>query len=759
MSQHFLTDLLVLELGHRLAVSACGSVLSELGCEVVSVLGPGRQQSNDLRAGKRSLQWHAPLAGTADETLLLQLIARADVVLLSPDVDPAWPTAIASALQQARTHGPAIVCDVSAFGLPGEGDAGAGDADEAGPLQHQPYSDGLLQAMSGILDTNGDQDKPPALCRAPIIEMASALYACSAVLAALLVQQRQGISQSVQTSMYNCAVSMLTTFLPKHFAGGKSPRIGNHHPSMSPWNAYRASDGWVLLCAGTNDQWRRVCELIGQPELASDARYATTTLRVRAAAEVDAIVEHWTAQHTVKDCAAQLNAVSISAGPILEMRDLLHEPGLVHRHMLQRLTSPNGQAVLVPGSPLRGSQAWGRSASHIAAPDADRAWCQARAASDRRNSNTPPQTPPLTQALIQALTQPLAGIKVLEMGQFTTAPLVGRQLGALGADVVKLEPTGGEPGRSLPPHRDGRSYFFTLSNSDKRSMALDLRDQGRKQLLIELIRKADVLVENTKPGTLPRHGFTPEEILRINPNIIYCAISGYGEDSPYRGLGGMDTTIQGMSGIMALTRVNDVPYKTGISIADLHAGQFALVAVLGALACRERTGCGQYLDMSMQDAAAWVTRTAWNGLPESPQQLLRCGDGWLLAECPAGRCDAALTAQLASVSRAEAAQMLAALTPSPITACPVHELAEVVNHPQTRIGGLIPKAMAPEQTQGGEPWPLLACPMQLSRTPARVKHVIASLDDDAEAVIADWGLDWRAADYPPARAAPATPSH
>ena len=108
--------------------------------------------------------------------------------------------------------------------------------------------------------------------------------------------------------------------------GGKSPRIGNHHPSMSPWNAYRASDGWVLLCAGTNDQWRRVCELIGQPELANDARYATTTLRVRAAAEVDAIVERWTAQHTVKDCAAQLNAVSISAGPILEMRDLLHEP-------------------------------------------------------------------------------------------------------------------------------------------------------------------------------------------------------------------------------------------------------------------------------------------------------------------------------------------------------------------------------------------------------------------------------------------------
>jgi hypothetical protein len=104
MSQHFLTDLLVLELGHRLAVSACGSVLSELGCEVVSVLGPGRQESDDLRAGKRSLQWHAPLAGTADETLLLQLIARADVVLLSPDADPAWPTAFASALQQARTH-------------------------------------------------------------------------------------------------------------------------------------------------------------------------------------------------------------------------------------------------------------------------------------------------------------------------------------------------------------------------------------------------------------------------------------------------------------------------------------------------------------------------------------------------------------------------------------------------------------------------------------------------------------------------------
>jgi crotonobetainyl-CoA:carnitine CoA-transferase CaiB-like acyl-CoA transferase len=319
------------------------------------------------------------------------------------------------------------------------------------------------------------------------------------------------------------------------------------------------------------------------------------------------------------------------------------------------------------------------------------------------------------------------------MGQFTTAPLVGRQLGALGADVVKLEPSNGEPSRHMPPHRDGQGYFFTLSNSEKRVMSLDLRQPGRDRLLEELISKADILVENTKPGTLPRHGFTSERVMAINPKIVYCDISGFGSDTPSAGLGAMDTTIQGMSGVMDLTRHENVPYKTGISIADLHAGQFALVAVLAALEFRDRTGCGQYIDLAMLDAAAWATRSEWNATDrEQRYAVVKCKDGH------------ALVSKQFDVDVDKAARMTKEEFADQVTrahgeAAPVLTLAEAVNHAQSQRGNLIVAG----RSSIGEEWPLVACPIALSRTPARVVRAPGALDSDAASVLTDWGVAWR----------------
>jgi crotonobetainyl-CoA:carnitine CoA-transferase CaiB-like acyl-CoA transferase len=320
------------------------------------------------------------------------------------------------------------------------------------------------------------------------------------------------------------------------------------------------------------------------------------------------------------------------------------------------------------------------------------------------------------------------------MGQFTTAPLVGRQLGALGADVVKLEPAGGEPSRHMPPHRNGQGFFFTLSNSEKRVMKLDLREAGRVSLLEELIAKADVLVENTKPGTLPRHGFTPSRVLEINPRIVYCAISGFGEDAPFAGLGAMDTTIQGLSGVMDLNREDGTPYKTGVSIADLHAGQFALVAVLAALEARDRTGKGQHIDLAMLDAAAWATRCQWmqNGAAVE-QHVIPCADGYVL--CEGGG------TQLPSIGAEPRAQAVATMAACGLRAAPVLSLAEVMEHPQTKAKGVIAEGRSPV----GEDWPLVTSPIVMSRTHTSVRRAPGALNFDAASVIDTWGLKWREA--------------
>src|SRR5690606_36772469 len=147
---------------------------------------------------------------------------------------------------------------------------------------------------------------------------------------------------------------------------------------------------------------------------------------------------------------------------------------------------------------------------------------------------------------------------------------------ALGAYVVKVEPPNGELSRASPPHRDGQSYFCTMSNSDKRSVAVDLRSEEGRALFRSLLERADVFVENMKPGVLARFGFAPEGSARLNPRLVYCSSSGYGTSSPCADRPAMDATIQGTAGIMDLTRGEGVPYKVGISISDLLGGQFAL---------------------------------------------------------------------------------------------------------------------------------------------------------------------------------------
>ena len=719
----FLDGVLVVELGQRLGAGICGSLLAEAGAQVVSIeheqgLGPHRkiEARTSLAAGKKTCR---AFLGDHAGDLVADIIGRADVVIVSSDCDPVWPPAVVDALKAGH-----ILCDITAFGR-GKGPL-AGQRDAGDPI---------VQALAGVMDTSGEPDGAPAFCAAPIIEMSAALYAASGVMAAFRAARLQGVGQRVDVALYDCAVGMLATFLPKNFAGGNARRVGNHHPAMSPWNAFAAKDGWVLLCAGTNDQWARVAKVIGQPGLVTDPRFDTTTKRVASAADVDATIAPWIAKLDVAACVDQLNAISISTGPILGVADLAAEPNLMHRGMIREIIDlDSGQRVRVPGSPLRGSVARGVSPEQV--PSAKVGLDEFREFAARSRNQRP-------SAGSGALEPPLAGVRVLEMGQFTTAPLVGRQLGALGADVAKLEPNGGEPAREMPPHKNGQGFFFSLSNSDTRVMTVDLRQPGRVELLTRLIEKADVLVENTKPGTLGRHGFTPERILAINPRIIYCAISGFGIDAPSAGLGAMDTTIQGLAGIMDLTRVDGVPYKTGISIADLHAGQFALFATLAALEYRDRTGRGQVIDLAMLDAAAWVTRTTWNQTDSEANASFRpvaCRDGHVLvcARTASGR--PADWKRVEQIARETDRQSLAkALGAIGIDAAPVQSVSEVLAHPQTIERGIVFEA----RSHTGDNWNLLGCPIGLSKTPAKVTRVPGLLDADRDEILRDWGISWR----------------
>ncbi len=237
----------------------------------------------------------------------------------------------------------------------------------------------------------------------------------------------------------------------------------------------------------------------------------------------------------------------------------------------------------------------------------------------------------------------LEGIRVVELTAVITGPLAGQMLADLGADVIKVEnPKGGDMFRNW---RGGLySAHFGAYNRNKRSIALDLRSDEGKEALFRLVETADVLLENFRPGVLERLGFGLEALRARNPRLIYCSISGFGEDGPYRDRPAYDAVAQSLSGISAMFLDPEAPSITGPTIADNMTGMNAAYGILGALFERERTGVARRVDVNMLESAITFMPDPWANLLQSniPQHplarvmasqsyALRCADGGLLA--------------------------------------------------------------------------------------------------------------------------------
>ena len=207
----------------------------------------------------------------------------------------------------------------------------------------------------------------------------------------------------------------------------------------------------------------------------------------------------------------------------------------------------------------------------------------------------------------------LQGLRVLEMTQVLSGPYCTQVLADLGADVIKLEPPQGDLARAMQPHFIGDdSVYFVALNRNKRSVAVDLKKPEGVDLVRRLIARCDVVVENNRPGVLERLGLNAAALRAASPRLIWCAISGFGQDGPYRDKPAYDMIVQALSGAMSLTgEPGRAPVRAGIPIGDIAAGMYATIAVLAALNRRHATGQGETIDISMLDChAAMLTYQA-----------------------------------------------------------------------------------------------------------------------------------------------------
>ena len=209
----------------------------------------------------------------------------------------------------------------------------------------------------------------------------------------------------------------------------------------------------------------------------------------------------------------------------------------------------------------------------------------------------------------------LDDLVVLDVTQVVAGSVASMHLADLGADVLKVErPDTGDIGRSNPPFVAGRSAYFASVNRNKRSLAVDLKDDRGRDVVLDLAEAADVLVENHPPGRLEGFGLGYEAVAERNPGVVYCSITGFGQDGPYADVPALDMVAQAASGHMGLTGPPEgPPYRAGLPVGDLAGAAFAVQSVLAALLRRERTGEGAALDVSMTDAlVSWLTvRAGW----------------------------------------------------------------------------------------------------------------------------------------------------
>ena len=246
---------------------------------------------------------------------------------------------------------------------------------------------------------------------------------------------------------------------------------------------------------------------------------------------------------------------------------------------------------------------------------------------------------------------PLEGIRVIELARILAGPWAGQTLADLGADVIKVEaPEGDDTRRWGPPFVENggekTAAYFHSANRGKRGITCDFRTAEGQELVRRLVADADVVIENFKVGGLAKYGLDWESLRKVNPRLIYCSITGFGQDGPYAHRAGYDFIIQGMSGLMSVTGAPDgLPQKVGVAVTDIFTGVYAATGILAALVQRGRTGRGQQVDMALLDVATSImANQAMNYLASgkvpgmmgnahpnlAPYAVFDCKDGWLI---------------------------------------------------------------------------------------------------------------------------------
>lgn len=665
--------------------STAGWLLAELGADVVRLLDPPAHRlprrdrlSDDvveLVEGLGQAVAVGDLDDPAELRLLRELLQGADVWIDGHDpaqlaghgLDPTHPGPDLSHL---------VVVSTSDFGL-------------VGPRSPWRGSDAVMVAASGLLHRAGVVELPPVLPPTALAYQIAGIVAAGAALIGVRRRHASGRGLHIDLSVQDAALGTTDWALASaSFIQAIGGRYAEVRDGAGPiYNLYRCVDGWVRVSVVSRREWRTIRAWMGEPEFLQDPHWDQTAARVEARDVIEPLYAALFASMTCADAVTEGQARGLAITPVLEPAQVLASPHYRARDLFVQQASRAGRTVSVPcglvwcdGARLRRPD----PPDIVDLAELARRWAdpRTRAAVHAPPTRSPAQPTRSSAPAARATTgppPPLAGLRVLDLGVAGAAPEVARLLAERGATVVRVEdPDRQDLFRRLGP--GGLSPVFVSSNRAKLSFGLRLGCARGAELLLDLCRWAEVLVENLPPGTLPALGAGPEVLRSVNAGLVVLHTQLMGAPGPQAAWRGYGANAQAVGGLTALWSYPDTdPVGANIAFPDHVVGRIGLVAVLAALARRDATGIGADLEISQAEtvvtllggplATASVAPDAVRPAGNDPGgwplvAVVRCTgtERWAVVSCAErGELDA-LAAVLGQPAGAPSATLSAALT-------------------------------------------------------------------------------------------------
>jgi len=591
MAERPFEGLRVLELATGIAGPYAGRLLCDLGADVVKLeppegdplrrvtacghdLAPGEDAAlfRFLNASKRSAS--ADLDQPGGSEFVRDLATRADIVIESFGPGGLQRRGLDFETLRARNARLSLV-SISAWGL-------------AGPWAERPATEFTHQAAAGSTARRALPGRVPVAAAGQIGEFAAGAYAGVSGLAAWLSARRTGEGQHVDLSLFETVVTVLTTFfaLRGHWIDGPMAPSAEA-PSIEP-----AADGWVGLCTYTGQQWSDFCGLIERPDLAEDERFFHAAERFKNRSLVLGAIHAWTRERSVAEIVENASLRRVPAAPVLDAQGVLACDHFQARGAF--VDNPHG--FRQPRVPYRLEEGETRAPG--------RAPALGEHTDDVRGELA--QLHPEPSACEGGSPLPLDGLRVIDLTAFWAGPVATGLLASLGADVVKIESIQRPDGMRFVGATGNQpmwewSEVFHGANPGKRSVTLNLDSEAGKQLLLRLVRDADVMVENASARVLDNFGLGFEKLREHNPGLILLRMPAWGLEGPWRDRPGFAANVEQAAGLAWRTGYEDAPL---VPLAcDPIGGTHAALALLAALEVRRHTGRGQLVETALVEPA------------------------------------------------------------------------------------------------------------------------------------------------------------